>query len=60
MSKLWIVSGSIQGTVFGYNLDLKTLELEKCYTIKDHAGKLKDIHLTSNGKLMTCAEDEII
>ena len=62
MSKLSIIASSGQGTIFAYDLIINSEEinLRKCYTLKDHAAKLKDIHLTQDLELITSSEDEII
>lgn len=62
MSKLSIVVSSDQGTIFAYDLIISQDETQliKCYTLKDHAAKLKDINLTKSLELITASEDELV
>lgn len=58
MVNLQIVTSSSQGTLFALNFNTETNELEKCFTCRDHAGKIKDVAIGSQGTVFTVGEDE--
>lgn len=58
MNKLKIIAGSIQSTVFCYDFIPQDSDFQKIFTINDHVGKLKDLHVTSEQLLISSGEDE--
>ncbi len=58
MVNLQIMVGSSQGTLFALNFNTETSELEKCFTCRDHASKIRDISISKLGIVYSVGEDE--
>jgi WD40 repeat protein len=50
----------MEGSVLAYVLDLATGLLRPHFTVKDHVGRIKSIHATPEGRLVTAGEDELL
>ena len=61
LKNLEIYIASIQGTIFSYTFSLETGEFSRNFTLHDHIGKIKSLHLSKKDNLLlTSGEDENI
>lgn len=56
--KLSIFIATLEGSILSYSVDFNQGVISPMFTAKDHIGRIKAIHCTPEGRLITAGEDE--
>ena len=55
---LRVFIATLEGSILSYNVDLSSGTVTPSFTAKDHIGRIKAVHATQEGRLVTAGEDE--
>lgn len=59
-SQVHVFVATLEGSLLAYTFDPAAGDLKPLFTAKDHIGRIRSVHATPEGRLVTAGEDELL